>query len=243
MWSVSLPLPAAICRMRLNRYRITNEIISSWLMQRDVILDLAVVIPVYNEELAIAGVLRDWSAVLDSLGMKYVIAEYNDGSQDRTKEVLAETEIALKGKILVVNKENSGHGPTILQGYKEYAPKSDWIFQIDSDNEMQPDGFAELWRARGEYDFLLGYRGGAYPAAFQKDCECSIQDDGKALLWQNCLGRQFSLSLDEIFCFRPCFFANTRWHVCTKRDYLWMGGQEGASPCPVPHSAYKPQDR
>lgn len=129
-------------------------------MQRDGMLDLVVVIPVYNEELSIAGVLRDWSAVLDSLGMKYVIAVYNDGSQDRTKEVLAETESALKGKILVVNKGNSGHGPTILQGYKEYAPKSDWIFQIDSANEMQPDGFAELWSARGEYDFLLGYRGG-----------------------------------------------------------------------------------
>lgn len=123
-------------------------------------LDLAVVIPVYNEELVISGVLRNWSATLDSLGMKYVIAVYNDGSQDRTKEVLVESETALKGKILVINKENSGHGPTILQGYKEYATKSNWIFQVDSDNEMQPNEFVELWNNRGEYDFLLGYRDG-----------------------------------------------------------------------------------
>ena len=57
---------------------------------------LAVVMPVYNEEGAIAAVLDKWLSMLDRLDdVEYQIHVYNDGSKDKTKEILDQYE---KGK-------------------------------------------------------------------------------------------------------------------------------------------------
>ena len=60
-------------------------------------------------------------------------------------------------KLVVVNKPNSGHGPTILQGYLASA-EEDWIFQVDSDNEIAADQFSTLWDQRSSHDLILGKR-------------------------------------------------------------------------------------
>jgi glycosyltransferase involved in cell wall biosynthesis len=121
-------------------------------------VELAVVIPVYNEERAIGTVLDKWTAELDRLKINYQINVYNDGSRDGTSEILKR--YASKDKrIIAYEKENSGHGPTILQGYRENSDKT-WIFQIDSDDEMGTDTFSVLWGKRNEFDFLLGRRYG-----------------------------------------------------------------------------------
>ena len=122
--------------------------------------DLSVVMPVYNEAEAIGPVLKKWMAMLDTLGIRYRIRAYNDGSKDATGKILSEVADASGGRVLAVDKPNSGHGPTILRGYREAAEDSDWVFQIDSDDEMGPDSFPELWAKRNDYDFLVGRRDG-----------------------------------------------------------------------------------
>ncbi len=124
------------------------------------IYDLTVVMPVYNEAEAVGGVLEKWKMMLDSLSIRYRICAYNDGSKDNTSGVIAETAKRLGGRILPINKPNSGHGPTILQGYRAASEDSVWIFQIDSDDEMGPESFPELWGLRNQYDFLIGQRDG-----------------------------------------------------------------------------------
>jgi len=119
-------------------------------------IDLAVVLPVYNEEGAIEKVVRDWLHALDGLGIGFEIHAYNDGSKDATAKILGEL-ARMDSRVCVHNKENSGHGPTILRGYRENCDK-EWIFQVDSDDEMKPDRFAELWNARASYDILVGER-------------------------------------------------------------------------------------
>ena len=122
---------------------------------------LAVVMPVYNEEGAIAAVLDKWLSMLDRLDdVEYQIHVYNDGSKDKTKEILAQYEKGRENKLVVHNKPNSGHGATILLGYQENSRNHDWIFQIDSDDEMGPELFPDLWERRRDYDFLLGIREG-----------------------------------------------------------------------------------
>ena len=120
--------------------------------------ELAVVMPVYNEKDAVAAVLESWSRTLLELEINYRIHVYNDGSKDTTLEVLHDMS-KKDGSITVHDKLNSGHGPTILLGYRENMA-SDWIFQVDSDNEMPPNSFAQLWGKRASYDFLLGKRAG-----------------------------------------------------------------------------------
>ena len=54
--------------------------------------DLAVVMPVYNEEEIIETVIKDWCKILDKLNMSYQIHPYNDGSKDNSLQKLKELE-------------------------------------------------------------------------------------------------------------------------------------------------------
>lgn len=132
--------------------------------------NLIVIMPVYNEEDIIASVLEKWVSKLDSMQIEggWQIQVYNDGSKDCTAEILTVCAERHPEKIIVHNKPNSGHGPTILQGYRENASKAEWLFQIDSDDEMGPEGFPELWYKRENYDFLAGFRDGRKQALPRK---------------------------------------------------------------------------
>ena len=119
-------------------------------------LELKIIIPVYNEEGAIAEVIRDWTQTLVDLHIEFKILAFNDGSKDDTLSIL--NNLALKNKRLeVIDKPNSGHGPTILKGYKENLDV-DWLFQIDSDNELRAEEFEKFWKEKDHYDFLIGKR-------------------------------------------------------------------------------------
>lgn len=119
-------------------------------------IELVLVMPVYNEEELVGGVLRKWARELQRLSIAYQIHAYNDGSKDGTLKVL-EGCAEENTRIIVHDKINSGHGPTILKGYKEHC-NIPWIFQTDSDDEINPDAFHELWSKRDDYDFLIGKR-------------------------------------------------------------------------------------
>ena len=126
---------------------------------------LCVVMPVYNERDAIGTVLEKWARTLDALGMDYVIRPYNDGSRDDSLAVMSakarELNIDGRSSIDVRDKPNGGHGNTILTGYRDAATDGfGWIFQVDSDDEMGPERFSELWNRRNDYDFLVGIRDG-----------------------------------------------------------------------------------
>lgn len=129
---------------------------------------LCVVMPVYNEEDAIGPVLQKWSAALGDIGMDYTIRPYNDGSKDNSLVVMKDAAASLP-HVDVRDKANGGHGNTILTGYRDAAADGfDWIFQIDSDDEMGPEMFGELWSRRGDYDFLIGIRDGRVQALPRK---------------------------------------------------------------------------
>ena len=121
-------------------------------------LDLALVMPVYNEESCIRQVVESWKALLQSLNIDFQMLVLNDGSTDRTAEELQ----SFTGDpfIEIINKRNSGHGPTVLMGYRNAANRAHWVFQCDSDDEMKPDHFPVLWNKRQEYDALFGVRVG-----------------------------------------------------------------------------------
>ena len=129
--------------------------------------DLIIVMPVYNEEGAIITVINNWLKVLNKLAIKYQIRIYNDGSTDKTSLIIKEN-FSNVSSVRLIDKVNSGHGPTILLGYRQ-ALDSDWILQIDSDDEMQADPFEQLWMNRFNYDFLIGYRGNRN-SSFLRSC-------------------------------------------------------------------------
>ena len=118
--------------------------------------DLNVIIPLYNEEEIIDTVLKKWSTLFESLKIDYTIHVYNDGSKDNSLEI-ANSFASNKKHICVHDKVNSGHGSTILQGYRENID-AEWLFQIDSDDEIGTNEFNHFWNSRQNYDFLIGLR-------------------------------------------------------------------------------------
>jgi dolichol-phosphate mannosyltransferase len=118
--------------------------------------ELILVMPVYNEAECISGVVRQWRDAFERLAIDFELLVLNDGSKDETARELAS--FADDPRVRVVNKANSGHGPTILQGYREAVSRAGWVFQVDSDDEMGPESFAGFWKRRGRYDALFGVR-------------------------------------------------------------------------------------
>jgi dolichol-phosphate mannosyltransferase len=118
--------------------------------------DLAVIIPVYNEQEIICTVISDWDKTLSDCVENYTINVYNDGSKDETLSQL-QSVAALYPNLIIHDKANSGHGSTILKGYRENI-HAEWLFQVDSDNEIAAALFKDFWNARGENGFVIGIR-------------------------------------------------------------------------------------
>jgi glycosyltransferase involved in cell wall biosynthesis len=119
---------------------------------------LYIVIPAYNEAANIENFVKEWYPIVETIGNSSRMAVFNDGSKDNTLAILNE----LKGKfpfLEVIDKPNSGHGPTCLFAYK-YALKNgaDYIFQTDSDGQTKAVDFGKFWEKRKDFDILLGFR-------------------------------------------------------------------------------------
>tara|TARA_B100000315_G_C14534167_1_gene567631 strand:- start:759 stop:1466 length:708 start_codon:yes stop_codon:yes gene_type:complete len=118
-------------------------------------IDLIIIIPFYNEEEIVKTVINEWNSKLKISDIKYEIHAYNDGSGDNTLNILNNLEKKIDN-LVVIDKENTGHGPTILIGYKNASSK--WIFQVDGDSEISSDYFMEFWNQRHDKDLVIGYR-------------------------------------------------------------------------------------
>jgi glycosyltransferase involved in cell wall biosynthesis len=117
---------------------------------------LAVVIPVYNEEEHILPLLRDWLPVFKATGATFRVIFINDGSTDQGHVRLLRIREE-EDSIEVIMQVNAGHGPAILRGYCQ-ALDAEWVFQIDSDHQLDPAAFRDLWNNRDHYDLLLAER-------------------------------------------------------------------------------------
>ena len=122
-----------------------------------------IVMPAYNEEANIEAVVRQWHPVAERLvqeGHTCKLAIANDGSKDRTSEILHR----LAGGypfLESIDKPNSGHGGTILYLYHHAIQNgATYVFQTDSDGQTLPEEFFPMWENRAKAAFHIGYRYG-----------------------------------------------------------------------------------
>ena len=117
---------------------------------------LSIFMPAYNEEGNIAATLMDATKAAKTVTKDYEIIVVNDGSRDKTVEIV--TGLAhLDPHIRLVNhSQNRGYGAAVKTGLK--ACRKDWIFFTDSDGQFHYDELEKFVTATQSADLIMGYR-------------------------------------------------------------------------------------
>lgn len=126
-------------------------------------IELAVVVPVYNEAGALPLWFQEWDAAFSAAAVFPLIVFMDDCSTDGSSALLREY-VDRRGAehTVVLRNENSelkGHGNACFRGYRHVlaiGPK--WILQLDSDGQCDPAVFPEVWSKRSESMPVFGCR-------------------------------------------------------------------------------------
>jgi glycosyltransferase involved in cell wall biosynthesis len=113
---------------------------------------VSVVIPVYNEEEAIGGDLDLIKTTMDAAGLAYEIIVVNDGSTDRSVEIISSRPYVK----LVHHERNRGNGAARTTGMK--AAKGDIIIMTDGDGTYPNQDMPKLLEYMQQYDMVIGAR-------------------------------------------------------------------------------------
>ncbi|MDR2453721.1 MAG: glycosyltransferase family 2 protein [Bifidobacteriaceae bacterium] len=120
---------------------------------------LYAVIPAYNEADNIAALVEEWAPVIAATGPQARLLVVDDGSKDNTLELLQELAQRHGPTLEVATKPNSGHGATLLFGYRRALEAgADFVFQTDSDRQTLPGEFPRFWDLRDQADAVIGWR-------------------------------------------------------------------------------------
>lgn len=112
---------------------------------------LSVVAPVFNEEETVAAFVERVTDVLNQLDMSYELVLVNDGSRDRSLQVMRELQAHDRHIRIVDFSRNFGHQIAISAGL-DYA-RGQAVVIIDSDLQDPPEVIDELvqkWRSGAE---------------------------------------------------------------------------------------------
>ncbi len=108
---------------------------------------LSVIIPAYNEESRLEKTLQEIHAYLKLQPYLYEIIVVNDGSKDRTAEVVNELvrdpDSVIQNLRLIDNKNNHGKGYAVRQGMLEAS--GEYRLFTDADNSVSIDQIEKIW--------------------------------------------------------------------------------------------------
>lgn len=121
-------------------------------------LRFSVVIPVYNEEESIAPLYASLKNMMDKLGESYEIIFVNDGSNDRSNEVLNNI-VNLKWSSLVIVELSRHYGQSITMQAGFDIARGEFIITMDGDLQEDPKDIPRLVeKLQSGYDVVCGFR-------------------------------------------------------------------------------------
>ena len=119
-------------------------------------IDVSIVIPVYDEEENLNPLLSELKVEMDSLGRSYEIILVDDGSRDRSFEILKKA-ASMDQRIRVIRfRENRGQTAAFDAGFK--AAQGSVVVTMDADLQNDPRDIPRLLERIGEFDVVCGWR-------------------------------------------------------------------------------------
>lgn len=132
-------------------------------------LSISAVLPAYNEEAIIERTVRHVASVLARLTGEYEIIVSNDGSRDRTGEVLASLQASAPDLNLrvVTHPVNYGYGAALASGFD--AALKDLVFLTDGDKQFDVAELSSFLPAMdSQTDLVIGWRRNRADPAMRK---------------------------------------------------------------------------
>jgi glycosyltransferase involved in cell wall biosynthesis len=118
-------------------------------------LILSVVVPMYDEEDVLPIFFARMRPLLDGLDVTYELLVVDDGSRDRTAELLTAAAQSWPQLRLVRLLHNSGHQAALSAGFRR--ARGDYVVTIDADLQDPPEVIAELLAAARDSDADVVY--------------------------------------------------------------------------------------
>ena len=121
-------------------------------------MDISVIVPLYNEEESLPE-LHAWiKRVMDEKKFSYEIIFVNDGSTDKSWQVIEDLSSKNPEVHGIKFRRNYGKSPALYHGFKDC--EGDVVITMDADLQDSPDEIPELYRMITEegYDLVSGYK-------------------------------------------------------------------------------------
>ncbi len=118
---------------------------------------LSVVVPVFNEEESVRPLYEQIRKVYDALEEPYEIIFVDDGSSDRTSEVLEDVHRTDNQVVVVLLRKNYGQTAAMAAGFR--AARGKVVVSMDGDLQNDPADIPRLLSKLDEgYDVVCGWR-------------------------------------------------------------------------------------
>ena len=121
-------------------------------------MDISVVIPLYNEEESLPELFAWIQRVMNQNSYSYEVIFVNDGSTDRSWQVIEELAAKHEEAKGIKFRRNYGKSPALFCGFEK--AQGDVVITMDADLQDSPDEIPELYRMIKEdgYDLVSGYK-------------------------------------------------------------------------------------
>src|SRR5713226_1325249 len=117
---------------------------------------LSVVLPAYNEEALIANTISHIMSVLTTWMRDFEVIVVNDGSKDRTGEIVAQLESYDRRIRLVNHPVNRGYGAALVTGFESVT--KELAFFMDLDGQFDIRDLVRFFPLIEEFGAVIGYR-------------------------------------------------------------------------------------
>jgi putative flippase GtrA len=164
---------------------------------------LSVILPAYNEEALIEQTVVHVMQTLTQWMQDFEVIVVNDGSKDRTGEIVARLSNYDRRIRLINHQGNKGYGAALVTGFESVT--KDLAFFMDSDGQFDIHDLVRFFPLIEEYGAVLGYRMERQDTWMRKL---------NAWSWKKLVGFMFGVHVRDLDCafklFRADFFRTNR---------------------------------
>ncbi len=127
---------------------------------------LSIFFPCYNEADNVGILVKESIDTAESYGVDYEVVVVDDGSSDRTAEIVEEWRKKNPRVRLVRHAHNKGYGAALRSGFENV--KKDLVFMTDGDRQFRVAEIEKLFSKIDSCDVVTGYRIGRQDKGYRR---------------------------------------------------------------------------